>query len=30
MEFGTTQRVFTNPRHDYTRELLTAIPEPVR
>jgi ABC-type oligopeptide transport system ATPase subunit len=27
MELGATERVFGNPQHDYTRMLLTAVPE---
>ncbi|MET7992275.1 hypothetical protein ABZU76_15355 [Amycolatopsis sp. NPDC005232] len=26
METGTTEDLFTNPGHEYTRELLAAIP----
>ncbi len=29
-EFGTTQQVFKNPRHPYTRGLLEAVPRPSR
>jgi ABC-type oligopeptide transport system ATPase subunit len=27
VEMGATQKVFSNPQHDYTRMLLTAVPE---
>ena len=28
VELNTTQEIFSNPNHDYTQELLRAIPEP--
>ena len=28
VEFGTTDEIFSNPQHDYTRTLLSAIPQP--
>ena len=28
VEYGEADEVFTNPRHDYTRQLLAAIPQP--
>jgi len=28
VEYGEADDVFTNPRHDYTRQLLAAIPQP--
>jgi ABC-type glutathione transport system ATPase component len=27
VEMGATEKVFSNPQHDYTRMLLTAVPE---
>ncbi|MGV9818022.1 dipeptide ABC transporter ATP-binding protein [Nocardia xishanensis] len=30
VETGRTAQIFENPRHDYTRELLSAIPSPAR
>ena len=28
VEFGSTKEIFTNPNHDYTKKLLSAIPQP--
>ncbi|AQT79140.1 peptide ABC transporter ATP-binding protein [Mycolicibacterium litorale] len=28
VEYGQAEQVFANPRHDYTRKLLSAIPQP--
>jgi peptide/nickel transport system ATP-binding protein len=28
VEYGDSEAVFTNPRHEYTRQLLAAIPQP--
>jgi len=28
VEFGTTDEIFSNPQHDYTKKLLSAIPQP--
>ena len=28
VEIGDTEEVFTNPQHEYTRELLSAVPIP--
>tara|TARA_B110000438_G_C15782182_1_gene636783 strand:+ start:32 stop:907 length:876 start_codon:yes stop_codon:yes gene_type:complete len=28
VEFDTTSEIFSNPKHDYTKKLLTAIPQP--
>tara|TARA_Y100000996_G_scaffold409310_1_gene389766 strand:- start:39 stop:902 length:864 start_codon:yes stop_codon:yes gene_type:complete len=28
VEFGTSKEIFTNPKHDYTKKLLSAIPHP--
>ena len=28
VEFGKTEEIFSNPKHDYTKTLLAAIPQP--
>ena len=28
VEFNSTEEIFSNPKHDYTKELLSAIPQP--
>ena len=28
VEYNTTKKIFSNPKHDYTKKLLTAIPHP--
>ena len=28
VEYNATKEIFNNPQHDYTKKLLTAIPEP--
>ena len=28
VEFGTTEKIFSNPQHDYTKTLISAIPYP--
>ena len=28
VEFGSSKEIFTNPKHDYTKKLLSAIPYP--
>ena len=28
VEFNSTEEIFSNPKHDYTKKLLSAIPQP--
>ena len=28
VEFGSTEEIFSNPQHEYTKTLLAAIPHP--